>query len=87
VESCIQVIPINAISFSFCAQDAALEAKLRGTYESLASTETRGVPVTARVTGSLGSPLSVTLSDGEGREVSGKGLFHRGGGGPISRVC
>lgn len=50
-------------------KDGALEARLRATYDGLAASAVRRVPVTVRVTGAVGLPLTITLKDEQGREA------------------
>lgn len=51
-------------------KDPALESRLKASYDSLAATDNRRLPVTVAVHGSLGSPLSLTLTDPDGRRVA-----------------
>lgn len=48
-------------------KDPILEAKIRRTFEGLAESEKRAVPVDCHVSGALGAPLVVTLTDAKGR--------------------
>ncbi|GFH25184.1 DUF3656 domain-containing protein, partial [Haematococcus lacustris] len=50
-------------------KDHALEARLRATYEGLAGSAMRSLPVSARVSGKIGSALNLTLRDDAGFEV------------------
>ena len=56
-------------------KDAALDARLKGSFEGLAAADLRRVPVSVRVAGSLGQPLRLVL-----RCVgSERALYYRGG--------
>ncbi|KAF8065609.1 LHT2 [Scenedesmus sp. PABB004] len=52
------------------SRDPALEARLRESYESVSSTTARKLPVQVAVSGAVGAPLALTLTDPAGNTVS-----------------
>lgn len=51
-------------------KDHALEARLRASYESRPAAAARRLAIAAAVAGRLGGPLTLTLTDPEGRSVT-----------------
>jgi hypothetical protein len=50
-------------------RDAALESRLKATYDGLSQAAARKLPVAAAVIGAIGTPLRVLLRDDDGNEV------------------
>jgi len=66
----VDVSRVRAGQLVWRNKDNALEARLRASFESLSSADMRRSGVTASVIGQLGTPLTLVLRDGEGRQAS-----------------